>query len=522
MTVNDALRVAGAAMLGIGAVLAAGSARAELDADAGTGSVTYAKEALTTTVSAGDPNDTGTYYVVTNDVPPGNTTVANAALDVDMTVPVQVSAALGVYLRYDLQNMVFGAALGPDSFVERWTDDTRTGSVGAVASGGDAGDPFVVYAVNPPVDSLQPPDLALNDTAVLAPGSLGIMPDAPGSITVSVYTSAEEAFAGAGTPLKRKKLENVVKTTSGVMTRITHTTATADVDTGFTSLLGTGNGTARPLGSLQVSVANGALDASSGTVTLDELFDVDLTDQTAFQGGTVKLTGDFSIGIFHTDSSPGCASTPGIGTDDYFRFDTSGFASGPVLDSSKSQATLPVVFFTGNNADFLCVTIPFGNADAIPAGRYDAEVEFNVAAATGDNPTPPGSVFAPATVTGVIGEIDRGATTAHIPYLTTYAGYNNRIVITNRGNRDIDYTITYTPEAGTTATPGTDSKGMVAKSSTRVLSLSGGDVVTLSGSTMRTAATVELAGTAREVQVSTVIVNLEDGSTDTVVYMVEE
>ena len=38
----------------------------------------------------------------------------------------------------------------------------------------------------------------------------------------------------------------------------------------------------------------------------------------------------------------------------------------------------------------------------------------------------------PTGVERMLGEINRDGTTAHIPYLTTYEGYNQRIVLSNR------------------------------------------------------------------------------------------
>ena len=520
MSSRHTLRVAGAAMLGIGALLAANSAHAVIDIDSPGSAVVYAKETLgvapSAAVPAVDSADTKKYYSAVNNVAATETT-AGGVLDFDMKVPVGVSATLGVYIRYDLENMVFGEVLGTNNIRQRETGGTRTASVGSVSSGGEAGGTYVVFAL-----SSTGTVLPVNGIATLALTSLGITGDMPGSITAAVYTSFSDAVRNEGSPLKRKTAENVVKPMSGVMTQITPTKLTADVDTGFTSLLPkpsvVGSEQVVPLGAIRVSVVAGALDAGDSTVAA--ISDVILIDDVADgdpPGGSVKITGDFSVGTFQAFAGdPICVITGDTATPAASRI-------APELNSTKTEATwaalataAPVSTFVSANASAICMTVPAGNDMAIPESMYMAEVKLNA---------PTGAVFAPASpVTGKVGEIDRGGTTVHIPYLTTSEKHNNRIVITNRGSRDIDYTITYTTETGTTATPGTDSTGMVMKNSTKVLSMASGNVVTLGGgstSTRRTAAEVTLSAAPSEVQVATVIVNREDGSTDTVVYMPE-
>ena len=56
-----------------------------------------------------------------------------------------------------------------------------------------------------------------------------------------------------------------------------------------------------------------------------------------------------------------------------------------------------------------------------------------------------------------LGSITRDGTTVHIPYLTTFADYNQRIVVSNRGANEADYWITFRPEDGVMATPGSSS-----------------------------------------------------------------
>ena len=127
--------------------------------------------------------------------------------------------------------------------------------------------------------------------------------------------------------------------------------------------------------------------------------------------------------------------------------------------------------------------------------------------------------FAPMGMMRTLGSITRDGTTVHIPYLTTYDGYNQRIVLSNRGSRDADYIMDFRPEAGVTASDGMYADGMLPGSST--VTLRAMDVVMLEGGN-RTAATIVLEANSSDIDVSTIIVNKETRGTDTTVLMAAE
>ena len=114
-----------------------------------------------------------------------------------------------------------------------------------------------------------------------------------------------------------------------------------------------------------------------------------------------------------------------------------------------------------------------------------------------------------------LGSITRNGTTVHIPFLTTWENYNQRIVVSNRGANPAPYWITFRPEEGVMATPGMYATGMLAGDSTMVLKAA--KVVTLDGGS-RTAATFVAEAQSSQIDVATVIVNMVTGSTDTVNY----
>ena len=520
--------IAWAVMLGIATMLGAGAANAVLDADEPGPAVVYAKEALlsTSTLAASDANDTRTYYRVANDVAPAATD-ADAVLDIDMRVTIAASST-PIFLRYDLENMVLGENSTAANFKKRPDDDNDAGlrsdiSMGEVLYGGEAGGKYVVYAAHEEIlDSVTLDNLSLDEgeAAIFAPVSLGILPDTPGSITVSLYTDADDALRGTGDPEQKMRLDEAVKVSPSLETLIDHTVQTADIDTGFTAFLGRrtsipGGEHTVVLGALGVSVADGALKPeSSQQAGLSDVLTIDTNDGDP-PGGTVEIEGDFTFGTFEVWAGNPACSDIGLDTP------TPAANKIPLVPNpAETRASLSLAggpafnaFVHPDNASGLCVTIPTGNSKVIREGRYHAKVAFDAVA---------GAAFPPATVSGLAGEIDRLNTVVHVPYLTTYPGHSNRIIITNRAQWDIVYDITYTPEAGTTATPGPDSTGTVMSKSTRVLSVAGGSVVTLTGKTKRTAATIGVTGSKRDTQVSTVIVNREDGSTDTVVYVPAE
>jgi hypothetical protein len=107
-------------------------------------------------------------------------------------------------------------------------------------------------------------------------------------------------------------------------------------------------------------------------------------------------------------------------------------------------------------------------------------------------------------------------TTVQLPYLTTFADYNQRLVIVNRGTSDATYSVTFTSEATATATAGTAATGTVAAGTTSSIKVS--DIVTMTGLT-RTAATIVIVAPTANLSVATNQVNLSDGSTDTVVLL---
>ena len=99
------------------------------------------------------------------------------------------------------------------------------------------------------------------------------------------------------------------------------------------------------------------------------------------------------------------------------------------------------------------------------------------------------SKFVPMPAPAPLGAIMRNGTTVHIPYITQFANYNQRIVIVNRG-AEAAYSMSFMSEDRVMVTPGAAAEGTLAAGATTYLGLLHGDVVTIEGSPNRASATL--------------------------------
>ena len=126
------------------------------------------------------------------------------------------------------------------------------------------------------------------------------------------------------------------------------------------------------------------------------------------------------------------------------------------------------------------------------------------------------SKYVPGVATEALGAIVRDGTSVHIPYLTQFAAYNQRIVIVNRG-AEATYSMSFITEDGVMATPGVDAEGILAANSTTYLSMTYDDVVTLEGPFARVSATLIVESQPQYIDVVVSQTNV-NGGTDTVLY----
>jgi hypothetical protein len=172
------------------------------------------------------------------------------------------------------------------------------------------------------------------------------------------------------------------------------------------------------------------------------------------------------------------------------------------LNAAKTAGTTTGTIFDASG--FVCHQVDGTNA--IPAGAYTISATYAPAAA-GDT--------ALTWTGGSLGTVTRNGTTNQINYLTTFTGYNQKVILTNRSSIAGTYTFTFQTEADTTAVAGTKATGTLAANSVTVIKAT--DLVTLTGKSRASATfTAVLAGS--NVGVATTQVNLSDGATDTVTY----
>jgi len=428
--------------------------------------ISFASETLGTTAGtqAGAGANVGTTFF---NVAKGT----NADLDVIMTTGF-VGAVKSYYVRVDLTNAAFAAAPGTITVA-----DTLAAGSATVAffSGGALGSSSVIY------------DLAVSDTlpatATLQNGFSKLGTNGNASVTMSIFDTITEANKAAGVPITTKT-KNTVSFKAGNIATVTPATETAEVSSGFLKYK---NGTTT---NLVAELGATAFSLATLTSSADDGLNIAAADMFNSATSVVTVTGDLSLGTWWL-SAAGCA----------------GFAAPPTTDkltlnAAKTSGTATLAKLITNGT--LCNVID--GTTAIPASSYSLGV--NYAAATGT---------AGATdSTGVsLGAVIRNGTTQNINYLTTFASYNQRVFITNRGTVDATYSFTFQSEDGVTATAGTAATG-TSKAGT-VLALKASDIVTLTGKT-RTAATLAIVGTPALFGIATQQVNLSNGATDTVVY----
>jgi hypothetical protein len=386
-------------------------------------------------------------------------TVTNAAnlLDIQSKIGVGMNNAQKLFVRVDLTNALFGAA----------PTLTSATSTSTIAQGG-ADSAYVIFEVTASASKPQ------TDTATVAAASYKLNSNFAGSnVTFTVYETLTAAV-NSGTALYTKSLANVVTVGSGLKQAYTAGTATADVEAAFKKF--TSSALTAAAGQLS-STVDGTTYAKTGVATVAG--DI-------YTAGDVKITGDFGLAgaTYALRQNADC---------------TGGTTALTIATDKKSASTGAAM---GAN-EYLCVTVD--GTKVIPETTFNGEIKYTAVA---------NAAFAPAAFTGKVGDIVRNGTTIQVPYVSTFADYNQRLVLVNRGSSDVTYAITFTPEVGTTATAGTAATGTLKANATTVLSAK--DVVTLTGATTRTAATVAIVSAAANIDAATTMVNLSDKSTDTV------
>ncbi len=489
MLFRKTFRNAVAALLGLALALATGTAHAVINLDAtGTladpdGTVTFSSETFAASGSS-FVQGSETYYRIYPTTTPAN-------LRIEGTLGVRGAAGRQVFVRYDLTNMRFWGAVtttGSGGVAIPDANGAATGSIAAaditVEAGGARGNDFVI--VSWPEDAV-----IASDAVVVAMfhNNMALRAGAPGSISQSTYLTLSNAIAGNQSLATKSK--TVATMAQSLGTSVTPRVVTATVASSFNQLAGSG---ANTIGSLSVRVgpvAGTHLHATTGAAVNTLAQVATAGNVAAGTGSLVTFSGDFSVGAFSANTaSPAACGATALATRN---------AQREVLESVSIPAAVGTTSF--------CIGVAANNTTAIPSGSYTVAVDY---AGISNAAFPPADIAAQT-----IGRIRRDGTQVQIPYLTTFSGYTQRVVIVNRNRTPVTYAFTFTPEDGTTAAEGAMATGTVGAMET--VSIRAGDIVTLTGRT-RTAATLDVVATSGSVDVATTQVNMDTQGTDTVIY----
>ena len=470
-------------------------------------SFTYAAETLlmdTENVTEVE-DDSTTYYNI-------NGEGTNGALV--LSAPADVGATVGdIYVvAVTLDGMVFRTA-------PALAAADATNADFDVATGGAVGDKMVVYRLT--AGSISGATSVLNVTAGFAVSEGG------GSATLTMTNQTLASLNIGGVDGSAVHSGNVIKVASALKETPMASDLTAEVVSSFKKFAG--GMTVGHVGSLTVGIESHriATDSDGSVVAnLEDILQNAVTEDAP--DSTVSFMGDFSFAskVFaHGDDDCGAddetAGDPGAGTDTDLASDETdirmmeGEGDDAVVTNTTMAVSLDATDNGGENPswmNYLCIMVQGDDTDDMDAPRIP---DTDAYTAMGSYKALEDAANGPTGTERMLGEINRDGTTAHIPYMTTYEGYNQRIVLSNRSSADAPYEMTFRPEVGVTAVRSDMAEGTLMGNTTVTFRTS--DLVTLTGGA-RTAATIILEAQPKNIDVTSVIVNKVSQDTDTVVH----
>lgn len=393
-------------------VLSSG-ALAVVSLDDGTGSVNYAKEL----VVAGTTNLTGSGSNVTS------------------TLGFGVSNGQTRFIRYDLTNATFGAAVLPANLVMANTTAT-------VAQGGALGSTFVIFQITATADIDQSVAVGFNSGS--GPGLVIQSAGAPVRMAYSLYEDAPSAAAGgaAGRLNSNFAAQTVAGLVTGLAFTTTPNTSTADVAANPTYTQFVGPTSLATIGTVSLGAATPVLDPVSGAQVLYAAL--------VANGTSLVLKGDFSAAQQPSTNSAGVFLGPDNGVCP--AAGTAPTPATPVDSATFATNATPVV------ARPLCFSVTANNQVKIAAQTFTVEAAITPAA----NST---AANLPATTAGMF--VRNGTVLkASFAETTAVSGVARAVSLVNTSGVPAPYTVrcmvnSPNPVAGT---PGT----VLANGSTRV------------------------------------------------------
>jgi hypothetical protein len=500
-------RIAGAAMAGTAAMLVTGAAGA-IDLDDEMTAVNYAEETLISVMKI-EADDDENYYRL------GGTTA-------ERQIVVEPGVALAQHTDRMLVTFTLGGLVfsGPLTSADLAVENTSSGGgfQAQLISKGGEGDSVALY-------SLTGQTFSSEDEVTLTTRGFAIS-GRTGSITMKATNINLAEIFGADNPVAThemtlpgaivlKKALDVTTMPEDPMAITSDRIATVGSEYKMFMVPPPATGLDRDyatLGTVMVDTVDDLrlANADSGGVTgLAQILD----DPADAEKNSISFMGDFSFASkVHVDAALDCTGSAALNADLRQMDD----------DDIVMDTTSAVALNEFETMLYLCISVDQESEDfgTIP----DTTHYLAITALEGISD----AVHEPQGMMYPLRRVRRDGTVVHIPYLTTYEGYNQRIVLSNRGTRNATYRIMFRPEVHVTATPkmGDDPDvecrddaiyhcGMLDAGTTRTLRAM--DVVDLEGG-KRTAATIMVEARGTNIDVSSIIVNKESQDTDTVVH----
>ena len=487
--------IAGAAMLGTAALLGTNAAHA-IKINGGDDPAIYAKETVVDT-DAIDKDGTKYYHLMKEHTLRAPLQVGAREAD-DWTVSytfkgmVLSEAAVGTNLEYCTPPASDVNGDDRTDILDSTCNAISTAPV--VFTGGEKGADTVTFLVSDQLASAQGGAELTAKFAISGDSADAVM-------TVSNITFARLGAAGDFT--KSEPRDGVVKLASALDETAMKNDEVATVESSFKMFMSdiTPNDdlSVARVGSFMVRFKDDLLNATNATAGIEvgdlgEIIDDDVTaNNPPVPNSNVTFMGDFSFAsMVHLDAADTCATASP--TDLLIRNDDD-----EVTDMTQ---TMPVNVTSFATAQHLCITVDNTDEEMqvrIPeTANYIARASYKSLA---------DRVYAPMGMDGQLGMISRDGTTVRIPFVTTQPRYAQRIYVTNRGSAD------------TLATFDFGDLGEVPKmldSGTTVFKV--WDDFGLDSGIGEDQAEVIIEAQPCMIDLSTILVNRELGTTDTVVY----
>lgn len=421
-------------------------------------------------------------------------------LNTDGSLPVTIDATNGLTNNTDITfELGFGLDLDDELYLRIDLDNAEFGTAPALATTsmpvidgvivqGGVGEDFVIFSITNDPDATGAAALGAGEAITLT--STRYDTATSGTVTAQYRLYDEQSEAANATTDTLTDTDEVafIELASGVDGSFTTSnTVTATVASVFTEF--SNDSTLEELGTIDVAdlVDPDAVTFQNIPYDIGELVD----DSTAV---TISVTGDFSAGTFFLSTSVDC-STSDVAAE---------------LNDAFTVASFEASDFTTQEYTF-CVSLAEADADDGVTAGFDPDEDRAVRAEY--------AVVVPGLTTGTsftgsVGEVVYDTTSVDIPFITTFADYNQRIYIVNTSSTEATYSFTFYTEEGIEVEGSNVAEGTVpANEVTLILAT---ELVEITGGN-RVAAVLDVELSDANVSVATQIVSRESGETDTIV-----